>query len=73
MCVFVPIQLSVGAVQELGSQKPVIPKRNFHGCLENLLYNGISLIELAKHNDHQVTVAVSTFHHEQPVALIVNW
>lgn len=60
LCIFfAPVQLSVGAVQDLGSQKPVVSKRNFHGCLENLLYNGLNLIELAKHKDHQVTVVVS--------------
>ncbi|TKS79391.1 Contactin-associated protein-like 4 [Collichthys lucidus] len=42
-------QLSVGAVQR--SQR-----LNFHGCLENLLYNDLNLIELAKNNDQQVTV-----------------
>uniref|UniRef100_A0A3Q3R1G9 Contactin associated protein like 3 n=1 Tax=Monopterus albus TaxID=43700 RepID=A0A3Q3R1G9_MONAL len=46
-------QLSLGAVQSLGSQKPAVPKRNFHGCLENLLYNGLNVIELAKHSYHQ--------------------
>ncbi|KAM6919785.1 LOW QUALITY PROTEIN: contactin-associated protein-like 4 [Lycodopsis pacificus] len=42
--------LSVGAVQGLVSE------RNFHGCLENLLYNGLNLIESAKNKDHRVTV-----------------
>lgn len=59
MCVFTK-QLSVGAVQSLDSEKPeTISKGNFHGCLENLLYNELNLIQLAKHNDHQVTVEVS--------------
>ncbi|XP_071773431.2 contactin-associated protein-like 4 [Centroberyx gerrardi] len=49
-------QLSLGAVQSHGFQKPVLSKRNFHGCLENLIYNGLNLIDLAKQNDHQVTV-----------------
>lgn len=60
-CVFVPIQLSLGAVHSLSSQKPATSKRNFHGCVENLLYNGLNLIDLAKHNDHQVTAIVSAF------------
>ncbi|XP_034743563.1 contactin-associated protein-like 4 [Etheostoma cragini] len=46
-------QLSVGAVQS--SQKPV-SKRNFHGCLENLLVNDHNLIDLAKQKDPHVTV-----------------
>uniref|UniRef100_A0A3Q1GP24 Contactin-associated protein-like 4 n=1 Tax=Acanthochromis polyacanthus TaxID=80966 RepID=A0A3Q1GP24_9TELE len=36
-------------------QKSLVSKRNFQGCLENLLYNGHNLIELAKNNDHQIT------------------
>ena len=59
VCVPAPMQLSIGDVQDFGSQKP---KRSFHGCLENLLYNSLNLIELAKNNDHQVTAVVSTFH-----------
>ncbi|XP_061587826.1 contactin-associated protein-like 4 isoform X1 [Cololabis saira] len=49
-------QLSVGTVQGLSSQKPFISQRNFHGCVENLLYNGLNLIDVAKHNNHKVTV-----------------
>ncbi|XP_008289756.1 contactin-associated protein-like 4 [Stegastes partitus] len=49
-------QLSVGAVQGFSSQKSLVSKRNFHGCMENLLYNGHNMIELAKNGDHQVTV-----------------
>ena len=56
MCLPV-IQLRVGAVQI--SQKPEVSKRNFHGCLENLLYNELNLMELAKHQDPHVTVVVS--------------
>uniref|UniRef100_A0A3Q1FGP5 Contactin-associated protein-like 4 n=1 Tax=Acanthochromis polyacanthus TaxID=80966 RepID=A0A3Q1FGP5_9TELE len=42
--------------QSFSSQKSLVSKRNFQGCLENLLYNGHNLIELAKNNDHQITV-----------------
>uniref|UniRef100_A0A667ZE28 Contactin associated protein like 3 n=1 Tax=Myripristis murdjan TaxID=586833 RepID=A0A667ZE28_9TELE len=49
----------VGTLHNLGSHKPVVSKRNFHGCLENLFYNGLNLIDLAKHNDHQATVMVT--------------
>ena len=59
-CLFpAQLQLSVGAVQSFGSRKPGVSKRNFHGCLENLLYNGHHLIKLVKHKDHQVTAVVS--------------
>uniref|UniRef100_A0A8C9ZE59 Contactin associated protein like 3 n=1 Tax=Sander lucioperca TaxID=283035 RepID=A0A8C9ZE59_SANLU len=46
--------IHVGAVQV--SQKPEVSKRNFHGCLENLLYNELNLMELAKHKEPHVTV-----------------
>ncbi|XP_042285644.1 contactin-associated protein-like 4 [Thunnus maccoyii] len=62
-------QLSVGVVQ-----KPVLSKRNFHGCLENLLYNGLNLIEVAKHNGHQVTVMGNvTFSCAEPVSVAVTF
>uniref|UniRef100_A0A3Q4I1I8 Contactin-associated protein-like 4-like n=1 Tax=Neolamprologus brichardi TaxID=32507 RepID=A0A3Q4I1I8_NEOBR len=51
-------QLSLGAVQSEVSQKPVTSKKNFNGCLENLLYNGHNLIELAKNKKQQVTISV---------------
>uniref|UniRef100_A0A672JUB5 Contactin associated protein like 3 n=1 Tax=Salarias fasciatus TaxID=181472 RepID=A0A672JUB5_SALFA len=34
-------------------------QNSFHGCIENLLYNGQNLIELAKHNDHRGNVTFS--------------
>ncbi|KAM7400104.1 hypothetical protein PAMA_004687 [Pampus argenteus] len=57
-------QLSVG----------VLSKRNFHGCLENLLYNGLNLIERAKHKDHQVTVVGNvTFSCAESVSVSVTF
>lgn len=53
------VKLSLGAVQSHGLQKPVLSSRNFHGCLENLIYNDLNLIDLAKKNNHQVSVMVS--------------
>uniref|UniRef100_A0A3P9HTA0 Contactin associated protein like 3 n=1 Tax=Oryzias latipes TaxID=8090 RepID=A0A3P9HTA0_ORYLA len=43
--------LSVGA-----SQRPDFFKENFHGCLENLLYHDLNLIELSKHRDPQTSL-----------------
>ncbi|KAM9322915.1 contactin-associated protein-like 4 [Pholidichthys leucotaenia] len=61
-------QLSIGAVQSL------IPKSNLHGCIENLLYNGINLIELAKHGDHQVIIQGNvTFSCTEPVSVAVTF
>ncbi|KAK2822754.1 hypothetical protein Q5P01_022819 [Channa striata] len=65
-------QLTLGSIQ--GSQKPAVAKRNFHGCLENLLYNELNLIGLAKINDHQVTaVGNVTFSCAEPVAVAVTF
>ncbi|XP_047446526.1 contactin-associated protein-like 4 isoform X2 [Mugil cephalus] len=67
-------QLSMGTVQGLGSQRPVVSKRNFHGCIENLIYNNHKLIELAKHNNHQVTVVGNvTFSCAEPVSVAVTF
>ncbi|TKS79428.1 Contactin-associated protein-like 4 [Collichthys lucidus] len=65
-------QLSVGALQS--SQKPVISKMNFHGCLENLLYNDLNLIQLVKHKDHRATVKGNvTFSCAEPVSVAVTF
>uniref|UniRef100_A0A3B5AXM3 Contactin associated protein like 3 n=1 Tax=Stegastes partitus TaxID=144197 RepID=A0A3B5AXM3_9TELE len=48
-------QMSVGAEQGLGSLRA---DRNFRGCLENLVYNGLNLVDLAKQADQRVTVKV---------------
>ncbi|XP_049324954.1 contactin-associated protein-like 5 isoform X2 [Astyanax mexicanus] len=40
-------QISFGGVSAVGAQRDH-SKRNFHGCLENLLYNGVNVVELAK-------------------------
>uniref|UniRef100_A0A8C9YMY6 Contactin associated protein like 3 n=1 Tax=Sander lucioperca TaxID=283035 RepID=A0A8C9YMY6_SANLU len=40
-------------------EKPILSNKNFHGCLENLLYNDLNLIHLAKEKNHQVSVVVS--------------
>ncbi|XP_051266760.1 contactin-associated protein-like 4 isoform X2 [Dicentrarchus labrax] len=67
-------QLRVGAVQSPDSQETVASKRNFHGCLENLLYNGLNLIELVKHKDHRVTVMGNvTFSCAEPVSIAVTF
>lgn len=54
LTVVFPSQLNVGLIQE--SQKP---NGSFRGCLENLLYNNLNLIELAKRRAHQVSTVVS--------------
>ncbi|XP_041849072.1 contactin-associated protein-like 4 isoform X2 [Melanotaenia boesemani] len=62
-------QLSVG-----GAQKPVSAEKNFYGCLENLLYNGLNLIETARNGDHQITVKGNvTFSCAEPVSIAVTF
>lgn len=58
MC-FIHMQLSVGTGQSLGPQTSGDSGRNFHGCLENLLYNGHNLIELVRLKSHQAAAVVS--------------
>ncbi|KAM7388159.1 hypothetical protein PAMP_024357 [Pampus punctatissimus] len=67
-------QLSLGAVQSHGLQKPILSNTNFHGCLENLLYNEFNLIDLAKQNNPQVTVVGNvTFSCAEPVSVAVTF
>ncbi|XP_053293873.1 contactin-associated protein-like 4 [Pleuronectes platessa] len=67
-------QLMLGTVQSLSSQKPLVSKKKFSGCLENLLHNGLNLIERAKHNDQQVTLMGNvTFSCSEPVSIAVTF
>ncbi|XP_043990409.1 contactin-associated protein-like 4 isoform X2 [Gambusia affinis] len=50
------------------SQNPGAARKNFQGCLENLMYNGVNVTELAKNNDHQVSIKGNvTFSCAEPV------
>uniref|UniRef100_A0A3B5BD72 Contactin-associated protein-like 4 n=1 Tax=Stegastes partitus TaxID=144197 RepID=A0A3B5BD72_9TELE len=53
-----------------GLQKPILSNRNFHGCMENLLYSDLNLIHLAKHNSPQGNV---TFSCAEPVSVGVTF
>lgn len=55
---FLNTQMSVGANHVFGSQWSAGSYGGFHGCLENLSYNGMNLIDLAKRKVPQVTVKV---------------
>ncbi|XP_034468842.1 contactin-associated protein-like 4 [Hippoglossus hippoglossus] len=67
-------QLMLGTVQSLSSQKPLVSEKNFSGCLENLLHNGLNLIERAKHNNQQVTLMGNvTFSCAEPVSVAVTF
>uniref|UniRef100_A0A3B4Y4S8 Contactin-associated protein-like 4 n=1 Tax=Seriola lalandi dorsalis TaxID=1841481 RepID=A0A3B4Y4S8_SERLL len=57
-----------------GLCKPILSNRHFHGCLENLLYNDLKLINLAKQNNHQVTVVGNvTFSCAEPVSVAMTF
>ncbi|XP_076599800.1 contactin-associated protein-like 4 [Chaetodon auriga] len=67
-------QMSVGAEQGLDSPRSVRSHRNFHGCLENLLYNGVNLVDLTKQKDQRVTVKGNvTFSCAEPVFVAVTF
>ncbi|XP_037314546.2 contactin-associated protein-like 4 isoform X2 [Pungitius pungitius] len=62
-------QLSVGTVSS-----PDVSERNFHGCLENLQYNGLNLIELAQNKDLRVAVRGNvTFSCAESVSVAVTF
>nr|XP_017523409.2 contactin-associated protein-like 4 isoform X3 [Manis javanica] len=47
-------EISFGGIPAHG--KPMsFPHKNFHGCLENLYYNGVDIIDLAKQQSPQIT------------------
>lgn len=50
-------QVSVGAGR--GPRRAVGGSGHFHGCLENLVYNGVNLLELAEKKDQRVTAEVN--------------
>uniref|UniRef100_A0AAQ4NSJ6 Contactin associated protein like 3 n=1 Tax=Gasterosteus aculeatus aculeatus TaxID=481459 RepID=A0AAQ4NSJ6_GASAC len=62
-----PVQLSVAAARGLVSE------RNFDGCLENLVYNGLDLVELFKSKDRRVTVGNVTFSCAESVSVAVTF
>ncbi|XP_029687334.1 contactin-associated protein-like 4 isoform X1 [Takifugu rubripes] len=67
-------QLNVGGGPGLGPETPGRSGRNFHGCLENLLYNGHSLIDLVKQKSRQVAVAGNvTFSCDEPLSVAVTF
>uniref|UniRef100_A0A3B4B5T4 Contactin associated protein like 3 n=1 Tax=Periophthalmus magnuspinnatus TaxID=409849 RepID=A0A3B4B5T4_9GOBI len=64
-------QISVGADPVLGSQRSAQPNRNFHGCLENVIYNGLHLVYLAKQSDHGAYLLLLCFECPQKVNLTI--
>uniref|UniRef100_A0AAV2JJW8 Contactin-associated protein-like 4 n=1 Tax=Knipowitschia caucasica TaxID=637954 RepID=A0AAV2JJW8_KNICA len=67
-------QISVGADLVHGLQRSAQPSRNFHGCLENVIYNGLNLVYLAQQSDQRVTVQGNvTFSCLEPVSVAVTF
>lgn len=52
LCTLSPVQMILGAQQGFSYT-------SFYGCLENPVYNGLNLVDLAKQKDQRVTVKVN--------------
>ncbi|XP_053153572.1 contactin-associated protein-like 4 isoform X2 [Hemicordylus capensis] len=48
-------ELSFGGIPMPG-KSGILPWKNFHGCFENLYYNGVNIIDLAKRNKPQINI-----------------
>ncbi|XP_037654242.1 contactin-associated protein-like 3 [Choloepus didactylus] len=48
-------EISFGGIQVPGKSL-TFPHKNFHGCLENLYYNGVDIIELAREHNPQIII-----------------
>nr|XP_019945114.1 PREDICTED: contactin-associated protein-like 4 [Paralichthys olivaceus] len=67
-------QMSVGADHDLGSRRSFGSDRNFCGCLENLIYNDVNLVELAQQRDQLVAVKGNvTFSCAEPIFVAVTF
>ncbi|KAI4559082.1 hypothetical protein MJT46_013724 [Ovis ammon polii x Ovis aries] len=66
-------EISFGGIPAPG--KPVsFPRKHFHGCLENLFYNGVDIIDLAKQQDPQMIVMGNvSFSCSQPQSVPVTF
>ncbi|KAJ7335611.1 hypothetical protein JRQ81_013552 [Phrynocephalus forsythii] len=61
-------ELSFGGIPMPG-KSGILPWKNFHGCFENLYYNGVNIIDLAKRHKPQINIMgnVSFFCSEPPI------
>uniref|UniRef100_A0A8C8RW63 Uncharacterized protein n=1 Tax=Pelusios castaneus TaxID=367368 RepID=A0A8C8RW63_9SAUR len=48
-------ELSFGGIPVPGKSR-MLPHKNFHGCFENLYYNGVNIIDLAKRRKPQIYI-----------------
>ncbi|XP_034040971.1 contactin-associated protein-like 4 [Thalassophryne amazonica] len=67
-------KITVGADGDLDSQRSTLSNRNFYGCLENLLYNDLNLVDFAKQKGRLVTVEGNvTFSCAEPVFITMTF
>ncbi|XP_017314494.2 contactin-associated protein-like 5 isoform X3 [Ictalurus punctatus] len=65
----VDYELSIGGVPLPGKPGTFL-RKNFHGCMENLYYNGVNIIDLAKRKKPQIySVGNVTFSCSEPPAV----
>ncbi|KAM9493648.1 contactin-associated protein-like 5 isoform 1-T1 [Clarias gariepinus] len=65
----VDYELSIGGVPLPGKPGTFL-RKNFHGCLENLYYNGVNIIDLAKRKKPQIySVGNVTFSCSEPTSV----
>uniref|UniRef100_H9G136 Contactin-associated protein-like 4 isoform 1 n=1 Tax=Macaca mulatta TaxID=9544 RepID=H9G136_MACMU len=66
-------EISFGGIPAPGKSLS-FPHRNFHGCLENLYYNGVDIIDLAKHQKPQIIAMGNvSFSCSQPQSMPVTF
>uniref|UniRef100_Q0V8T8-2 Isoform 2 of Contactin-associated protein like 5-2 n=1 Tax=Mus musculus TaxID=10090 RepID=Q0V8T8-2 len=58
-------ELSFGGIP-VPSKPGTFLKKNFQGCIENLYYNGVNIIDLAKRRKHQIYSGNVTFSCSEP-------
>ncbi|XP_058520159.1 contactin-associated protein-like 5 [Ochotona princeps] len=58
-------ELSFGGIPVPGKPGAFL-KKKFHGCVENLYYNGVNIIDLAKRRKHQIYTGNVTFSCSEP-------
>ncbi|GAB1298312.1 Contactin-associated protein-like 3 [Apodemus speciosus] len=49
-------EISFGETLMPGGHFLTFPHKNFHGCLENIYYNGVNIIKLAKNHESQILI-----------------
>nr|XP_051703238.1 contactin-associated protein-like 4 isoform X2 [Oryctolagus cuniculus] len=66
-------EISFGGIPAPGKSVS-FPQKNFHGCLENLYYNGVDIIDLAKQQNPQIlTTGNVSFSCSQPQSMPVTF